>query len=145
MAQGINIPDSSMDVIEHGLESVRILPTAAGDLASCDDIKVELEEESSDGHLTESQGENTKEGPIEMLEWDWDGRKIVGLALNNHNSVMSIVDVEFALFDKDGIKVGTASDLVQTLGPGEKWRFEANVYADEAVNAELIGFEWLVE
>ena len=55
---------------------------------------------------------------------------ISGVVKNNTSKKYSYVQITFALFDKDGNKVGTALANVNSLDAGETWKFEAIALKD---------------
>lgn len=55
---------------------------------------------------------------------------ISGVVKNNTSKKYSYVQITFALFDKDGNKVGTALANVNSLDAGETWKFEALALKD---------------
>jgi hypothetical protein len=55
---------------------------------------------------------------------------ILGIVKNNTQKKYSYVQITFALFDKDGNKVGTAMANMNGFGPGETWKFEALALKD---------------
>lgn len=55
---------------------------------------------------------------------------ISGVIKNNTDKKYSYVQITFALFDKDGNKVGTALANVNSLDAGETWKFEAIALKD---------------
>lgn len=64
----------------------------------------------------------------EAEEYSW---AIVGQAKNvSANTIY--VSLEFDLKDESGAKVGTCMDAIDHLGPGQVWKFKANVLEDRA-------------
>ena len=55
---------------------------------------------------------------------------ISGIVKNNTNKKYSYIQITFALFDKDGNKVGTAMANENNIGAGETWKFKAIALED---------------
>ncbi len=95
-----------------------------------------------------AQIEVQEEGQLELLEYDWFideiGMKwLTGKVVNNTKDTLTLVSITFSIYDDEEFKVGDALDLIDRLGPGEKWKFKALVDAEDGVTAEpteLSGF-----
>ncbi len=56
------------------------------------------------------------------------GRQICGTFINNTDTSLISVYIEFSLYDQDGAIVDITNAAVTNLGPKEKWKFNASVY-----------------
>ncbi len=66
---------------------------------------------------------------------------VVGSVTNATDQQFFSVRVNFALFDKNGGPVGSATDYLQVLEPGKGWNFRALVLDTNAVIAKLTALE----
>lgn len=78
-----------------------------------------------------------------MLNFKWSRTQygtptLVGMVRNNTDRNYRYVQIEFNLYDDNGIQVGTAFDNVTNLEAGGIWRFEAIVSEDTATRARLV-------
>jgi len=100
-----------------------------------------------------SQSTQTQEGELELLEYSWEtdeiGMKYLGgVVANNTKYTQTKVGILFSIYDADGLKIGEAADVTDSLRPGEKWEIRAicecfYVVDESAETAELdfvIGF-----
>lgn len=62
-------------------------------------------------------------------------RLLCGVAINNSTKNLDWVRIEFILYNKQGIPVGTTSDCKINFPCGESWKFQAPVNQIEAVHA----------
>ena len=92
----------------------------------------------------QQQEETAKREAISQLrldDFEWDSseysRRIVGRVINGSSRRFSMVKVEFSLEDRRGNLVGTASDYVSSLEPGESWRFSCFVSERGYLTARL--------
>lgn len=78
---------------------------------------------------------------LELVTWDWKtedfARYLVGKIKNNSDYTLNFVGIEFNLEDEQGDKVGTASDHISSLSPGETWEFKALVFQDQSLTANV--------
>tara|TARA_Y100000590_G_scaffold224062_1_gene253444 strand:- start:238 stop:963 length:726 start_codon:yes stop_codon:yes gene_type:complete len=88
-----------------------------------------------------------EEGQLELVEWDWGTdsywKTLHGIVANKSEYTQTFVCITFAVYDQEGFKVEDAYACVDSLRPGEQWKFEALVTEDTAYNAEpieLIGY-----
>lgn len=70
------------------------------------------------------------------LESDTDYRWVTGTAVNTSADTLSFAQVAFAV-ESDTGQVGEAFDLVNDLGPGAQWQFNALVLIREATRVKL--------
>lgn len=132
---------------------------AEGDIDSVNKPAVQLTEstpikppaqtsEKPSAQLEVQEEVKEEEGQLELLEYDWfideyDLKYITGKIVNGSKDTLTYVTISFSIYDAEEYKVGDASDIIQRLGPGEKWKFQAMVTADNGVTAkpvELSGF-----
>jgi hypothetical protein len=82
---------------------------------------------------------------LKVQSWDWGsdftGKVLKGVVFNDSDHRYSLVTVEFNIYDKDHVQIGSALDNVANLEPHEKWSFKAMVLEPGAVEARLIGVE----
>ncbi|MDR6218419.1 FxLYD domain-containing protein [Deinococcus soli (ex Cha et al. 2016)] len=80
---------------------------------------------------------------LTLDNWDWVvgdySRDLDGTITNNSERTINYVEVRFDLLDEGGSKLGEASDIVESLAPGETWKFSAGVYDDDVSRARLSG------
>lgn len=80
---------------------------------------------------------------LTLDDWDWvEGdysRDLKGTITNNSERTINYVEVRFDLLDEGSNKLGEASDIVESLAPGETWKFSAGVYDDDVRRARLSG------
>ena len=84
-------------------------------------------------------------GQLELLDWDFETDEyeityVVGIVENNTASYFDVVTITFGTYDADGFKLGEAFDA-QALRAGEKWKFEAMILEDNAVEVKVISLE----
>lgn len=72
------------------------------------------------------------------LESDTHYRWVTGMAVNTSADTLSFAQVAFAV-ESDTGQVGEAFDLVNDLGPGAEWQFNALVLVPGATRVELQG------
>jgi DNA-directed RNA polymerase subunit RPC12/RpoP len=65
----------------------------------------------------------------------------VGTILNGSSRQRFGVTVELDLFDSENKKVGTASDYVAVIEPGQEWKFQALVTDRGTDRAEVVGLK----
>lgn len=88
--------------------------------------------------------EAAKEAAVSQLalkDWNWDqsgySSAIAGTVVNESNRHLSMVRIEFSIMDRQGNLLGTTSDYVSSLTPGERWRFRCLVTQDGRLTARL--------
>jgi hypothetical protein len=61
-----------------------------------------------------------------------------------NNSLETVRDgrVEFKLFDREGYKIGEATDACDNIGPGETWHYKARITGEGCATFELAGIHW---
>ena len=74
--------------------------------------------------------QNTKKSKFEFkeepkIENSGGFTYIVGVITNTSGKKQTFVNIQFDLYDKDGVKVGSAIDLTDNLEDGESFRFKA--------------------
>ncbi len=79
---------------------------------------------------------------VELVDYEIESRTfgtryIVGTVKNNSNHEYSYLQIEFNLYDSNGVLVGNALDSIDNLKPNEIWRFEALIFEDEATRVEV--------
>jgi len=62
-------------------------------------------------------------------------RHLCGVVINNSTKNLDWVRIEFILYNKQGIPVGTTSDCKINFPSGESWKFQAPVNQVEAVHS----------
>jgi hypothetical protein len=67
---------------------------------------------------------------LQNYDWKYEGYStyLAGAVRNESTRPFRFVRVEFSLLDKNKNLVGTASDSIMSLEPGETWRFRAHVF-----------------
>ena len=92
------------------------------------------EEEEADYIVETANGLKLKEYHD---EYDDGFTYITGIIENPTYEEIDSVEIVFDLFDIDGNKVGTATDYIGEIGSGQTWKFEADVFNDDAATYEL--------
>lgn len=79
-----------------------------------------------------------KAGPI-SLEKEGDGRLVyaVGVVRNTSTRQRFGVKVDVDVLDKQGDKIGSATDYTQVMEPGKDWKFKAMVTDRKAAKVKL--------
>jgi len=77
---------------------------------------------------------------IQTREMSWSTnefgvRHLCGVAINNSTKNLDWVRIEFILYNKQGLPVGTTSDCKISFPSGESWKFQAPVNQLEAVHS----------
>lgn len=68
--------------------------------------------------------------------------KATGILKNNTDKDKSYIQIQFAVKDADGNKLGTAIDNINNLKAGETWKFEATSFStDEGQIIDLDDYE----
>lgn len=89
---------------------------------------------------TESSG-----GPVVVLSdmqqtrKQYGGLEITGIAYNRASVTLRRLYIRFSVYDSDGNKVGTASDVIASLESLETWKFKATCFDDGAAYGSLDG------
>ena len=68
---------------------------------------------------------------------------ITGEVINRRGYKLSLVSISFDLLDESGARVGTAADVISSLGAGDTWRFKATGFGSDFSKfrfSELSGF-----
>jgi len=66
---------------------------------------------------------------------------VVGVVENNTSEDLAFVTISFAVYDADGFKLGTTEDIIESLGAGEKWKFNAMIFEENAVEVKVISLD----
>ncbi len=64
---------------------------------------------------------------------------ITGVILNQSNE-SKVVSINFVYYDAEGYQAGTASDMISSLQPGNKWKFEASIFKENITQWEFDSF-----
>ncbi len=70
---------------------------------------------------------------------DGGGMDAHGKIRNDAPEQIRSIRIRFSIHDRDGNKIGTASDYITGLAPGETWKFKAQSFEDAAYSATLDG------
>jgi len=85
---------------------------------------------------------DTSNGDLVLLEWQFvEGEhwpEVKGVVANNTDKKFSMVVIKFALYDNQGYRVGEASDYIDSMGAGQKWKFAAMVIDEAATRVEPV-------
>lgn len=81
--------------------------------------------------------ENIKYEYTELLGWQV---KITGTIENTTGKDLSYISVEYKIYDSDNAVIGTAIDNANSIGKGEKWKFEAMSFSFFDKKPEKVSF-----
>lgn len=103
--------------------------------------------------LMKKGGDKTDAGPkkpehdLELLKHELQRAKdggliyVVGQVTNNTTEQFFNLKIEFELYDKAGLKLGTVTDLIGNMAPHGTWDFKALVYEGAVDQAKLLKLE----
>lgn len=129
---------------------------AAGLLTSCGSEPTTSTEKKEEAQAVEEQAETPAEEteePEEEAKADYEitdlavdesdfTPKATGILKNNSGKDVSYLQIEFAVKDKDGNKLGTAIANINNLKAGDTWKFEAMSFStDEGQVIDLEDYE----
>lgn len=128
---------------------------AAGLLTSCGSEPTTSTEKKEEAPAVEEQAETPAEETEEPEEAKADYEitdlavdesdftpKATGILKNNSGKDVSYLQIEFAVKDKDGNKLGTAIANINNLKAGDTWKFEAMSFStDEGQVIDLEDYE----
>lgn len=128
---------------------------AAGLLTSCGSEPTTSAEKKEEAPAVEEQAETPAEETEEPEEAKADYEitdlavdesdftpKATGILKNNSGKDVSYLQIEFAVKDKDGNKLGTAIANINNLKAGDTWKFEAMSFStDEGQVIDLEDYE----
>jgi predicted secreted protein len=66
---------------------------------------------------------------------------VQGTIVNTTTNKFNIVFVEFKLYDSSGALIGETSDMIEEIGPKEKWNFKAIITEDNVSKVKLKGIK----
>ena len=69
----------------------------------------------------------------------WKSRRVEGVIMNEGETTYALVEVTFDLYDNKGNLIGSASHDVDDLGPGQRWRFSAEIGA--SISTDVVDYE----
>ena len=85
---------------------------------------------------------DTSNEDLVLLEWQFvEGEhypEVRGVVANNTDKNFSMVVIKFALYDNQGYRVGEASDYIDSMEAGQKWKFAAMVIDEAATRVEPV-------
>lgn len=138
------------------LKKALIALLAAGILTACGSEPTTSTEKKEEAPAVEEQSETPveeKEEPQEEANADYEitdlavdesgyTPKATGILKNNTDKDKSYVQIQFAVKDADGNKLGTALANINDLKAGETWKFEAtSLNTDEGQVIDLDDYE----
>lgn len=138
------------------LKKALIALLAAGILTACGSEPTTSTEKKEEAPAVEEQSETPveeKEEPQEEAKADYEitdlavdesgyTPKATGILKNNTDKDKSYVQIQFAVKDADGNKLGTALANINDLKAGETWKFEAtSLNTDEGQVIDLDDYE----
>jgi len=63
---------------------------------------------------------------------------ITGTIKNTSSKVIDYVEIDFAIFDKEGNQVGTTLANITNLQPGATWKFKAPILNRDAFEVQML-------
>ncbi len=72
-----------------------------------------------------------------VMVYGYESRLVTGYLDNVSPSNLSMVYIEFDVYDAAGSKIGMANDIINGLRPGETWQFKASYYGAEGTTFRL--------
>jgi hypothetical protein len=127
------------------LLAMLVVGCTEGDVGNVDESKstgVETAKETKTEEV-KSDIEEQQSGQLELIEWslrsDEYNDYVVGIVENNTADELW-VSIVFGTYDADGFKMGETQDA-ETLGAGEKWKFEAMIFEDNVDTVKVISLE----
>lgn len=138
------------------LKKALIALLAAGILTACGSEPTTSTKKKEEAPAVEEQSETPveeKEEPQEEAKADYEitdlavdesgyTPKATGILKNNTDKDKSYVQIQFAVKDADGNKLGTALANINDLKAGETWKFEAtSLNTDEGQVIDLDDYE----
>jgi hypothetical protein len=120
------------------------------DLKAKSDQMAQNEKARQNAEQTEQQAKQDAVNKLNLVNWQWDNsnqfsRYLVGSIRNDSNRNITFISIEFELLDDQGNKVGSAEDLINSLSPGETWKFRAMAGPETASRAQLSSLKGTVE
>lgn len=91
---------------------------------------------------TDTFGQDPFNGRLVLVNYDLRpaDRALEGSVMNNGADPFVNVQVHFSLYDATGTSVGTTADTVNTVQPGDTWRFAITLPLDAPVaRADFLG------
>ena len=85
----------------------------------------------------EAAGEAFEVHEISIERGEFGNRYITGVLENKTDQDQGYIQVQFNLYDSDGVQLGSTMDNTNNLAAGGKWRFEAIVTEEDATDFEL--------
>lgn len=86
-----------------------------------------------------------KKADLELLDYKASSteysRYVIGTILNKSSKTCTFATININLMDKKGDRVGSTSDSITNLGPGEKWKFKALVTNDDTKTFQVGAIE----
>ena len=138
------------------MKKVLIALLAAGLLTACGSEPTTSTEKKEEAPAVEEQTETPAEeteAPEEEAKADYEITdlavdesdfmpKATGILKNNSGNDVNYLQIEFAVKDKDGNKLGTAIANINNLKAGDTWKFEAMSFStDEGQIIDLDDYE----
>lgn len=141
------------------MKKVLIALLAAGLLTACGSEPTTSTEKKEEAPAVEEQAETPAEETEETEEPQEEAKadyeitdlavdesdfvpKATGILKNNSGNDVNYLQIEFAVKDKDGNKLGTAIANINNLKAGDTWKFEAMSFStDEGQIIDLDDYE----
>jgi hypothetical protein len=128
------------------LLAILVVGCAEGDVSSVDESKTTSGESVKEIETTSKTALEQEAGQLELIEWDiekgeYGDMNVVGVVENNTSEDLAFVTISFAVYDADGFKLGTTEDIIESLGAGEKWKFNAMIFEENAVEVKVISLD----
>ena len=120
------------------------------ELKAKSDQEAQSEKAQQNVEQTEQQAKQDAVNKLKLLDWQWDNsdqfsRYLVGSVRNDSDRNITFVSIEFDLLDASGNKVGSAEDIINSLSPGETWKFKAMAGPETASRAQLSSLKGTVD
>lgn len=79
--------------------------------------------------------------PAFQVVADVKGGTVDGTARYNWDTGLKRIIISFSYYDNDNNKLGTTSDIIGSLSPGETWRFKAHTFDRDATRFRFDGIQ----
>jgi len=97
---------------------------------------------TASGSSPNANGYDGADSQPKVLNWklttgDFGTKFITGQIHNQAETKYRFVSIEFNLYDRKGVRVGSATDMITNLEPNTKWNFKALVLDKNVTSAKL--------
>lgn len=93
------------------------------------EIKQTISKASYNNIKQENIQQNPEPKTLYIKEHKMSNNTITGIVKNNTNSIIENIKITADCYDKDNNKVGTTTNYINELRPGETWKFNMWAYS----------------